>query len=355
MSPFEGIRRKVRHGAEIVHLRSNHNLKGDLTLMENDELIRYQRSTRRAKSGSVFGAVITTAISHSFPLFMPSAGIKIIQTINTAKDRHRVKREIKARKQRDGDFDKELSRKDKPTHDVITGSAITTATIGLTYGIIGGDNALDALSQVAHHTGGEHIGNVVAGHHLDHAINQSHASYGHQLTDAHQGSSSSTVATNNHPHPRSDLFKVGHPDLAHLDGDIHKVVNGVGDAINQKLSHTTHIAIQDDTTWDVLKAELHTTNDIAAAAAQIGGAGIANESTTPLLVVEPAVDRIVEQQSEKKRLRVEELAAGHVNKQNAARGYGMSLAERQKQTKLLSDNAAELRKTLVKRQLMIDR
>ena len=333
-----------RSAVEILNLKTNHNLKGDLGQVDDHKLLQYQGSTRRALASSVTGVVINSALAVACPIFAVGAAINLVQLGVSAANRHRVRREIDERTQDDEKFSQLLKEKDHRWRDIALGCGIKGACIAATCGIVGVDGILDNFTQLAHE-GTHHIVQSVATQHVGDAISNSNISGAqHAVMPHHMAEHPNGTGQPGGDHPRVEHFQAHHPHLAKADQGFHKVVAGAGDWINQKLAHVTHLPFQDNWSWATLKSWTHSPVEKLAAVFHLGVVGVANEEATPLLFVDPAVDRGLEFLEDRRR-KQEKRAGAHIDGLDKQSGH-LKKGDRESQKSKLGNVADEMRRRL---------
>jgi hypothetical protein len=348
------VKKVARTTAEVLHLKTDHHLRGCLDLMDSDKLLNYQGSSRRAIWSSATGAVIDSILALANPLFTAPAAINIYQTGVSIVNRHRVKRQVGVRKGRDKEFSKRLENEDHPGLDRTLGAGIKGAVIAASAGIVGFDNIADNFSQLLHE-GTHNTVQLLATQHVGHAVNSSNIPSGHDVLSQHQfgshpnGAEQAGASHQDGQHLRADHFKQYDPHLAHTDQEVHKFTAGAGDRINEKLGHISHIPIKDDWSWATLKSELHNPADKVAATLHVAAAGAASEVVTPLLIVDPGVDKGIEHYETTIRRKREELAGRYVDGLDHQSGL-LDIEDRRSRIREQVGVADEMRKRLAKMQ-----
>lgn len=177
----------------------------------------------------------------------------------SAKNRHRVKREIEERSKRDPDFAAILAEHDHPFVDVLTGCTTRAVFIILSFGLVGGEHIVEGFHQLHHLT--DHVAstpidsapNDTAGNIVSHQATGANC-HAEQTTEypqaGHSGSSQNGTPNNN---IWDKQFHTKHPSGAHFDDVVKSATGGVSDKAAHALGAHTQHAIDNN----IYSAELH--------------------------------------------------------------------------------------------------
>lgn len=255
----------TRWCVEKLNLKTDHHLKGNLSGMSDKKLISIKGSTVRSVSSSVTGILLNTALSVACPIFIVPTAISAIQLAVSATNCHRARSEIKRRNLKEiPELKAHLSRRGVVI-DVAIGATVKAAFTVLAAGIVGFDHVVDNFAQLAH-KGGEHVvQNVVAQQAGDIVMNNT--------------MNESVGPIVQHTPDRAADFQLTHPHLAKVDSGIHKAVAGVGDKFTDGIQHTTHMQIDQTTSWENLKLFIANGASRAMVFAQAAVVGVVGEFT----------------------------------------------------------------------------
>ncbi len=206
MGWFSSALNKAGHLAkrtvEILNLKTEKSLKdGEPNQLSNDELMAKNSSTRRSVASAVLGAAINIGLSVACPPFAAAAVINTWQLAVSCTNRHRIKREVKRRKQDDKNFKAMYKACDRPTRDVAIGCCIKSGFAAIGMGIVGFDHIADAFQHVGHHAataatqlaahsaadGVAYTSTISDSSYAHHATTIAHHAHGHNLSDSHHG------------------------------------------------------------------------------------------------------------------------------------------------------------------------
>lgn len=209
---------------EVLNLKTDGSLKGDLIEMSADRVLAKQRHNRMSVTSAAPGVAVNAVLSGASPIAPASLFLNVVQLGVASTNRPRIKREIRRRIKVDPEFGIWLAENDRLGKDNVIAITIRCAIMGLTLSIVGVDTVQNFADLHLAHL----IANHGAGHTTEHGAQTIY-----------------------------ELFKNQHPNTAAADTSLHKGTSGLGDKWNGVLEHVTGWYIADDTSWPTFEHMLN--------------------------------------------------------------------------------------------------
>lgn len=252
------IKKSSRFVGEKLNLITDHKVKGDISDMSDEKLIAKQMSTRMAVASTTTGVVINTVLGFALPLFWIGAGVSAYQMGVSATNRHRVRREVKARKKKDPIFAQKLKEHDTPVRDIAIGCSLKAVLSAATIGIVGAEHIGSGFADfAAHHSmhhatqhivtssAGDLVGNAIATQTLN-------APTGGEASLYPSGGNENYTGAGGHVNtekidPYEQRLMETHPHVAGINKATTSVFGGISDEISKAYSGHSHVDINNNT------------------------------------------------------------------------------------------------------------
>lgn len=250
------------------------------------------------------------AISPALPLVAVGLVITVPQLVVTCVNRHRVRREVKRRKDDDSKFAQLLKQRDptwKKVAHIGLGVGVRGGLTAATMGVVGFEHVIQGFSELTHPLMESapavsaaaasaataaadpainatcHAGSHVASHAASHAASHV-ASHGGSVAPSMSHATASDPTS--HDLTVHEHFKADHPRIDMLDSKLHKGASGLVDVTIKAITDTTGLEVDGDTNWHQLEERWHdadgSSKTHAKIAGQLGLEAVVSHALTPL-------------------------------------------------------------------------